>query len=173
MNILALDLGTKLGVCYNAGSDLICESKLLATDGEIKAWGKQRADRKWDPRIKRLHDYVSVLNARHVFEFIVFEDVEFASSRKQTQLWASLRTAVWLAGVEHINRFECVNVKTLKKFATTSGNADKTYMRLAMKTQFPSIWKKELDDNAIDAFWIHRWATVTLARTPLDRNINR
>lgn len=173
MNILALDLGTKLGICFNAGDDLICSTKLLATDAEITAWGKERLDRRRDPRIRRLFSEIRALDRTHVFDFIVFEDVEFASSRKQTQLWASLRTAAWLAGDEHIARYECVNVKTLKKFATTSGNADKTYMRLAMKTQFPQHWHKDLDDNAVDAFWLHRWATVTFARTPLDRKPNR
>jgi Holliday junction resolvasome RuvABC endonuclease subunit len=165
LKILALDLGTKTGVAHNYPGCPWATTWELATAKEITAWGKQRLTRRGDPRVSRLF---ALLSAGQRPDLVVFEDVEFSTYTKQTQLWASFRTAVWLAFevAEPRAIVECVPVTTLKKFATGSGWADKAAMKRAMFTQFPDT-DPLLDDNAIDALWILKWSLKNLSRMPL------
>jgi len=161
VKILALDLGTKTGVAWNYGPPLWATTWTLATAKEVTTWGKTRLTRRCDPRVPRLYQTLT-----HIMlppDLIVFEDVEFSTYTKQTQLWASFRSALWLASVALGAAIECVPVTTLKKFATGSGDADKTQMAKAMFTQFPGT-PRDLDDNAIDALWILKWAEKNLSR---------
>jgi Holliday junction resolvasome RuvABC endonuclease subunit len=162
LKILALDLGTKTGVARNYGP-LPCETTWnLATAAEVTAWGKQRLTRRCDPRVRRLYQLLIDFKYREP-DLIVFEDVEFSTYTKQTQLWASFRTVVWLAARVLDAEIECVPVTTLKKFATGSGAADKAAMKRVMFTQFP-VTSRVLDDNAIDALWVLKWAEKNLSR---------
>lgn len=164
MRILALDLGTKTGVAWNFGLWPGAATEILATAAEVKQWGKTRMTRRCDPRIERLYRFV--LATTTTAELVVFEDVEFSTYTKQTQLWASFRTAVWLASLTRGFVLECVPATTLKKFATGSGSADKAAMKRALFTQFPQT-RPGLDDNAIDAMWILKWAEKNLSRAVL------
>jgi Holliday junction resolvasome RuvABC endonuclease subunit len=159
--ILALDLGTKTGVAMNYGLLPGAQTLQLATAKEVAAWGKERLTRRCDPRISRLFNQLILVERP---EIVVFEDVEFSTYTKQTQLWSAFRTAVWLAFAGDC--IECVPVTTLKKFATGSGAADKEAMRRAMFTQFPQT-RPDLDDNAIDALWVLKWAEHNLGRIHL------
>lgn len=164
--ILALDLGTKTGYCYGTATNkLTCGTWQLATPKEVRQWGKERLTRRCDPRVARLWNELDRLPRPDV---VVFEDVEFASYTKQVQLWASLRAAVWLSfgGYDGCGwsgvLVECVPVATLKKFATGAGNADKTGMARAASRLGLTV--KGLDDNAIDALHLWRWAERNLSR---------
>jgi hypothetical protein len=160
MNIVALDLGTHTGYAYNLGPDFTVGTWHLASGKEITKWGKDRYTRRKDPRVERLCEK---LEALPVFDVLVFEDVQFVSSQKQAHLWASFRTVAQLCGKAAI--FECVDVKTLKKFATGSGNADKEAMRRALYAHHPKMLG-HLDDNGVDAAWLWHWANQKLSRTP-------
>jgi len=164
--ILALDLGTHTGVAFNSanGVGFWAETKAWATDEEVTRNGKSRLDRRCDPRITRFFDYLKTFEAEA--DIVVFEDVLFASSRMQAHLWASFRTAVWLAFPDTL--IECVPTGTLKKFAC-NGGATKDQMSLALKRKFPMYWKAKYDDNAIDAIWLWLWADKNLSRTPLTK----
>ncbi len=159
MRILAVDLGTKTGLAWNFGHWPQASTLKLATPEEVKKWTRERWDRRCDPRIYRLHRFLadSVLP-----DLVVFEDVQFQTYTKQTQLWSSLRTALWLA-FDKRAVIECVPVTVLKKFATGSGAADKAAMRKALFTQYP-VTRPDLDDNAVDALWILKWAEKNLGR---------
>ena len=170
MRILALDLGTNTGFAYDDPHEgLTCGTWKLASAKEVKDWGKLRLTRRRDPRVMRLFDLVSGLHDLHRFDVILFEDVQFASSTYQVQLWSSLRAAVWLACkvVHPIPYFDCVPVGTLKAFATGNGAATKDSMLAAAKrkkllddpTEFD-----DLDDNAIDALHLYDWAKQNLKR---------
>jgi len=165
MDILALDLGTKTGYAYNKGENFYCATLELASAREIRDWGRDRQRRTRDPRIERLCETVTRFGR---FDIVVFEDVEFASSTYQVQLWSSLRAAIWICAAGA--HFDCVPVGTLKKFATGSGTATKEAMkRFAKKTPlFPThralIPFESLDDNAIDSAWAWAWAKETFAR---------
>lgn len=161
MNILALDYGTKTGFAYGDIKQNHCTSFgtwTLAKPKEITIWGKDRLTRQCDPRISRLAGH---LRAFPLTNFIVFEDVQFASSTYQVQLWASLRAAGWLS-FPHGFGWECVPVGALKKFATGSGSADKGQMESALRQKI--VLPALTDDNAIDAIWIWRWAKENLSR---------
>src|ERR1035437_5032528 len=164
LKILALDLGTKTGVARNYGP-LPCETtRNLATAAGGTARGKQRLPRRCDPRIGRFYQRLTQVDLLGVLpDLVVFEDVEFSTYTKQTQLWASFRTVLWLAATVMGAAIECVPVTTLKKFATGSGAADKAAMKRAMFTQF-SVTSRVLDDNAIDALWVLKWAEKNLSR---------
>lgn len=171
MNILALDLGTATGFAFNDAHDgLTCGTWKLASPKEVKEWGQLRLTRRRDPRILRLCDLVSALHSKQIFDVVVFEDVQFASSTYQVQLWASLRAAVWLATTRVMTKipyFDCVPVGTLKSFATGNGAAKKDAMLAAAKRKklldSPSEFD-DLDDNAIDALHLYDWAKQNLSR---------
>lgn len=169
MNILALDLGNHTGVAWNNGERFHSLSKTWATPKTITFNHKHRLDRRQDPRLLRFFEYLQIFSGEFI-DIVVFEDVQFASSRMQAHLWASFRTAVWLAFPKTI--IECIPTGTLKKFATGNGGATKEQMEIALKRQHPTRWTMGLDDNAIDAVWLWLWAQKNLSRTPLDK-LNR
>jgi hypothetical protein len=59
---------------------------------------------------------------------------------------------------------DCVPVSSLKLFATRYGGADKKLMSSALFKLHPEWKSAKLDDNAIDAIWLHKWASHNLAR---------
>lgn len=156
MATLALDLGTKTG--YAVGnSRRIIESGTwtLAGAKELRAQKLAGANRSGDCRFFRLMEHIAKTINRHNISRIIFEDVIFFTSTSQTQLWASLRSAIWAikSANPHIET-ECVHVGTLKKFATGNGRADKAEMNRAAIGKFPSIALTNADDNQIDALWL-------------------
>ena len=162
LKILAVDLGTHCGLAHNCQGELKAWTEHLATPAEVTAWGKSRMTRRNDPRISRL---AKILSCCPKPDVVVFEDIQFQSYTLQCQLWSSLRAAIWLTlGASCI--LECVPVSTLKLFATGHGGATKDGMSLALKRKHPTLCKQDLDDNAIDAIWILKWAETNLARIP-------
>lgn len=159
MDCLSLDIGTNTGWAYNQGGSFFAGSWKLATAKEVTTWNKVRLNRRRDPRIERLCKHVGALG---IFDVIVFEDVQFASTTYQCQLWAGLRSSAWICGLAQ--HFEAVPVGTLKKFATGHGSADKAAMSRALKSQHPKLWKAEYSDDAIDAIWLHLWCQKNLQR---------
>jgi Holliday junction resolvasome RuvABC endonuclease subunit len=155
-------LGTNTGYAHNLAGESILTAGTwkLATPKEITQWGKERWTRRNDPRIHRLQQYLVSLPKPDV---VVFEDVEFSTYTLQTQLWSSFRTCVWLT-LGKSCLLECVPVATLKKFATGHGGAKKEQMAEALFKQDPGFRDQQLDDNAIDAIWLFRWAQMHLSR---------
>lgn len=175
MTILALDLGTNLGVCYGTAEDFSIEDIRLAEPREVTEWRKRRLDRRGDPRFTRLRSYLRRWDrwGADVGFRVVFEDVCFCTATYQCQLWASLRAAIWSVFPPEI--VECVPVGTLKLFATGSGSATKSRMAKSMVASNPARFfidgsvpskhcigdretKNFYTDNAVDAYHIHRWA---------------
>lgn len=173
MRILALDLGTTFG--YAMEDDhypLSCGSVELATPKEIRYQARLRMDRRCDMRFMRFLRYVRMLCRNFSPAWIIFEDVQFASTSKQAHLWATWRAAVWLVSDEFQVQTECCPVATLKKFATGSGKAEKSDMAryLCQNPRF-KLGKGfvvddntglKLDDNAVDALHLLNWAKSIL-----------
>lgn len=162
-SILSLDLGTKTGWALATGNQLVgCGTVRLCTDKERKEWKKSWPDlRAYDPRPGILARWVkSKLESMDPAgcHTIIFEDVQFSSYTYQVQLWASLRTAVWLAAsyaAPMSVTFKTIAVGTLKKAATGHGGATKDMMgAAARRLKFTAI--DGLDDNAIDALHLLR-----------------
>lgn len=177
MRILSLDLGTYTGVAFWDGVETRAHTVELATEKNLRLARKLRLDRRLDPRAVSLStllcDYLG--DARYVPDFIVFEDVRFAKSLAQAQLWSSFRGVVWtMASLNRGVKVECLETGKLKKYATGSGSADKSFMASALVERHPSRFKLEtglvrdlkvgtlLDDNAVDALHLLDWARETL-----------
>lgn len=185
MKVLALDLATHTGYAYDdVLGQLQCGTWLLATDKELKAASRQRMNRRCDIRISKLFHLIRNLNRDTHFDVIVFEDVQFSTYTLQCQLWSSLRAAMWLAPFYN-PIFEAVPVGTLKRFATGNGWATKEAMCAALvktDSNFRAAEKpdtvyqkpdklivyqkpdKLIDDNGVDAIWLHKWAKKNLSR---------
>lgn len=170
MKILALDPATATGFCWGdtlSGTPK-AGMKLLATPPEIRSWGQRRLTRRQDPRPIRLYSFLADL-CRDSFQcpdVIVFEDVEFMSYTQQCQLWSSLRAAIWLFSHFHASgcTIDCLNVSSLKKFATGFGGADKALMAQHLYKKHPEYKAQDLDDNGVDAVWLWLWAKQNFAR---------
>ena len=169
--ILALDLGTKMGYALNStapGQDGPIRweeagTLTLATAKEIKEAGINRTNRRCDPRICKLLDFLGTHGSS--VDIIVFEDVQFGSTTMQAHLWASFRTAIWAYKCLNLGSpllmIDCLATGALKKFATGNGAAKKPQMRQALlknKSLFPFDNLEALDDNGIDACWLWAWA---------------
>lgn len=169
MKILAIDLGTHTGWCLGeTGKTLTYGTLTLAKPGEIKQFGSQRVSRTEDPRIRRLWKWANETCKRERPDVVIWEDVQFASYTFQTQLWSSLRTALQLGArsAHDWDRpmiFECVPVTSLKKFACFA-SAKKGHMRNSLLKKYPEINISAVDDNAVDAIWLYKWAEYFLAR---------
>lgn len=159
--ILGIDIGTNTGVCYNCQPLMkhICETWKLATPKEITAFSRQRLNRRNDPRVLTFRKKLDQVPRPDI---VVFEDVQFASSTYQVQLWAALRSVIWLTFPDRL--IDCVPVATLKRFATGHGGATKEMMAQALKKQHSYMWSNDLDDNAVDAAWLWIWAKQNFAR---------
>lgn len=163
INTLSLDLGRSTGWSI-AKEGLVIDSGtiLLATKNEDVEQHKQNGDRFYDIRFKRLIDFITDKALSHDIRRIVFEDVLFASSAKQVQLWTTFRAAIWATVYNYPNRLQafCVAVGTLKMFATGRGDAEKSDMLAALKAKnlFTSTSLDKMDDNEVDAIWLSLYA---------------
>ena len=152
---LALDLGTTTGWAVWNNGIIQSGSWLLGTPRELRQQRKAGDERRGDLRFLRLREKISATIAEHGIEQIVFEDVLFLSSQAQSQLWASLRAAVWCFAERM--PLDCVHTGTLKMFATGCGNAQKEAMVAALGA-LSAPWNRSVtDDNEADALWILRW----------------
>ncbi len=170
---LVLDLGTDTGWACLAGGQLLKSGTIqLATDDELEVQRREGKERTLDVRFVRLYQFLNQHLADGVTR-VVFEDVEFASTRMQSQLWASLRSAIWAAALLHPQLNVCVlPVATLKHFATGNGHVRKPQMAEALAVRQPQdytlvnegkLQKSDgnlADHNEVDALWL---AYFTLA----------
>ncbi len=173
MRILGLDLGTDTGFAYGdlpTGAVLRAGTVKLATAKEITIANLTRMNRRLDPRIPALFNWLGSFVVLDRVDWIIFEDVQFSSFTQQTQLWSSFRAAVWCFAAQNRIDVECVNVQTLKQFATGSGGADKNRMAdaLARHDGFKRVKSgvefngKILNDDAVDAVHLLKWGQKIL-----------
>lgn len=173
--ILALDLGTSLGYAHgylNNPVDLTgCGSLVLASAKEITAQSKSRMNRRLDCRIPRLNDFLTTVFLSEPFDWLVWEDVQFASSTMQVQLWSSFRTTLWLFAAQRNILTECCPVGTLKKSGAGHGGATKNMMGAALSRQdkrFTCVKEKIyydgkiISDDAVDAVHLLKWSQKVL-----------
>ncbi len=131
----------------------------LATAKEMAAERVRGRDRTRDIRVSRLFKSLKKLCDGIKFDLIVFEDVKFSVSTAQTQLWSSLRAAVWNSNDAPI---EVLHTGGLKIFATGKGNATKEMIEAAFKRKFPG--RDSVDDNERDAVFLMEWAIKQLEK---------
>lgn len=177
MIILALDLGTSTGYAIGISKELsladktIAGTKVLANASILRADKATRGDRRFDCRAANLFGWLrEMLNAWNP-DVVVFEDVKFASSQAQAHLWGSLRGALWSAcALQPKVRVDCLDTGKLKIWGAEHGHADKKDMARALVRKEPGEYilyanglmripsAQILDDNAVDAIHLLRWA---------------
>jgi len=170
VRILALDLGTQTGFAFEAENyGRTFGTWELASAKALRLAKKLRMDRLGDLRVRDLWERISRFRQTIGIDLLVWEDVQFSSSTAQTQLWASLRTTLWLAAQAGGIKVECCPVGTLKLFATGHGKADKNMMAEALARNDYRFQLKNgrvqdgltgifIDDNAVDAIHLLNWA---------------
>jgi len=174
---LPVDLGTHTGWALMEGDQIVDSgTELLASDEELQRQRENGTERTSDLRFGRFLDFLARKLACGVNR-IVFEDVLFAGSQAQTQLWSSLRAAIWLAGRDQRVKICCVATASLKRFATGNGCAKKPEMAQALAAARPDqyrldpqtglLWhnSKTIDDNEVDAIWLALYARAVDAGT--------
>ena len=177
LKTLTLDLGTRTGwaivevpIFPDVAAILRSGTLLLATDEELQAQREAGKERTLDIRFVRLLSFIQRQVQEENLQRIVFEDVQFASTQMQAQLWAGLRAAIWAVAAERQLEVFCVPVGTLKVFATGTGNAKKPDMARALAEADPGIYlltdetlttktnpPHKLDDNEVDALWLAKF----------------
>lgn len=169
MNLLALDIGTTTGFAFsirrNDGRSFEASGTwLLATPRELRAQKKVGGDRTRDLRFDRLKDNIDrLLNSGLDFDYVLFEDVKFSTSTAQTQLWSSLRAAIWAATLQQKRvKTEVLHTAGLKKYATGNGHAKKEDIEQVFILQFPG--RPSADDNERDAVYLLKWGQEILCR---------
>ncbi len=170
MRILGLDLGTDTGWAYGDEKNVLRAGTVkLATAKEITAFRKLRMDRRLDPRIPALFNWLKSFTTLDGVDWITFEDVQFSTYTQQQQLWSSFRGALWAFAAQARIDVECINVKTLKKFGSGHGGASKGGMAAGL--QEPEFIRvkdgvlfngKILNDDAVDAVHLLKWGQTIL-----------
>ncbi len=125
---------------------------MLATAKEIATQRKLGCA---DCRPGRLLNHI---RAFEPLEFAYYEDVLFAVSRIQAQLWGGWRAIVQLLSPPV--KLRAVPVQTLKKFATGSGAATKERMIAALPAE---VRAKNPGDDEADAYHLLKFALKELS----------
>jgi hypothetical protein len=170
---LTVDIGTASGWSLKVGQEIRDSgTEVLASDEELRDQRKEGKERTGDIRFGRLIDFLERKALAHGLDRLVIEDVIFARSPDQAQLWASLRAAIWVVARNLSLDVRCVPVATLKVFATGNGAADKSMMARSLAAAMPERYVQDpetgtlrclgraLDDNEVDAIWLARYTAA-------------
>ncbi|WP_429927722.1 hypothetical protein [Achromobacter xylosoxidans] len=145
VNILALDLGTKLGWAVRA------------RDGSVWHGTEVFTPRKsWTPgqRWLRARSFVTDLVVRHQVHAIAYEDVKRHAGTDAAHAYGAFLCLVQMVADSHRAALMPVGVGTIKKHWTGKGNADKG----AMEAQARARGFRPESDNDADALAILHWA---------------
>lgn len=160
MKVLTFDLGSDCGWC------------LLDTEERRWRWGRvdltkrkgEAEARRWVRFERHLEEFAAV-----GIDLVVFERVDFSKYQMAAAVLERCR-AILTAFFEK-REIPCrgVPVKTLKKFATGNGNADKDLMRICAERVFGEVLGKTLSprtsSDEIDALWLARYAQQKILPT--------
>jgi Holliday junction resolvasome RuvABC endonuclease subunit len=147
VNILALDLGTKLGWA------------LQMRDRPITHGTESFAPRKsWSPgqRWQRYRTFLHEVVAHNNVHVIAYEDVKRHAGTDAAHAYGAFLALTELVADSHRVRLVPVGVGTIKKHWTGKGNADKA----AMEAQARARGFRPESDNDADALAILHWAVA-------------
>ncbi|WP_343499668.1 hypothetical protein [Achromobacter denitrificans] len=143
--VLALDLGTKLGWAVRA------------RDGKVWHGTEVFTPRKsWTPgqRWLRARSFLTDLIVRHQATVIAYEDVKRHVGTDAAHAYGAFLCIVQMVADSHRATLQPVGVKTIKKYWTGNGNADKDAMTAQAKVRG---YRPETDNDS-DALAILHWA---------------
>lgn len=145
MNHLAIDLGTKCGHASRIRGVRTGGTWKLATTAELDEAREDNFDRRCDPRFLRLLGNLRDVENLGPLDCVTFEDVKFSKYTLQTQLWSSLRAAIWTA--RYINpsvNIQCVDTSALKVWGANHGSATKEMMGAWLVKKHPGLFEKNI-----------------------------
>lgn len=144
MNILALDLGTKCGFACSCGASGVWCLKPKATESIGQRYLRFK---------EHLEAHAMFCDFGHIF----YEEVHAHMAVDAAHVFGGLQAILQTYCLEHKVEYRGIGVKTIKKYATGNGNADKKKMISMAIIKFKSI--NVIDDNHADALWLLDLAT--------------
>ncbi|MFY2608251.1 hypothetical protein [Achromobacter ruhlandii] len=147
VNILALDLGTKLGWAVRARDGAVWHGTEVFTPR--KSW---TPGQRW----LRARSFVTDLVVRHQVHAIAYEDVKRHVGTDAAHAYGAFLCLVQMVADSHRAALMPVGVGTIKKHWTGKGNADKA----AMEAQARARGFRPESDNDADALAILHWAVA-------------
>lgn len=147
VNILALDLGTKLGWAVRARDGAVWHGTEVFTPR--KSW---TPGQRW----LRARSFVTDLVIRHQVHAIAYEDVKRHAGTDAAHAYGAFLCLVQMVADSHRAALMPVGVGTIKKHWTGKGNADKA----AMEAQARARGFRPDSDNDADALAILHWAVA-------------
>lgn len=147
VNILALDLGTKLGWAVRARDGAVWHGTEVFTPR--KSW---TPGQRW----LRARSFVTDLVVRHQVHAIAYEDVKRHAGTDAAHAYGAFLCLVQMVADSHRAALMPVGVGTIKKHWTGKGNADKA----AMEAQARARGFRPESDNDADALAILHWAVA-------------
>ncbi len=139
MNILAIDLGSKTGVCFMRDSQ-VCRVETWNLEGDTDA-----------ALFCDLNDTLESAIVYEAPEAVAYEEVASHKGTRAAHIYGGLRAVLLMACVHHEVQCLSYSVGTIKKYATGKGNADKDAMLLAAERRWPGV---VTNNNEADALWI-------------------
>lgn len=147
VNILALDLGTKLGWAVRNRDGRIAHGTEIFTPR--KSW---TPGQRW----LRARSFLTDLIVRHQATVIAYEDVKRHAGTDAAHAYGAFLCLVQMVADSHRAALMPVGVGTIKKHWTGKGNADKA----AMEAQARARGFRPETDNDADALAILHWAVA-------------
>ncbi|CAB3928767.1 hypothetical protein [Achromobacter deleyi] len=147
VNILALDLGTKLGWAVRARDGAVWHGTEVFTPR--KSW---TPGQRW----LRARSFVTDLVVRHQVHAIAYEEVKRHAGTDAAHAYGAFLCLVQMVADSHRAALMPVGVGTIKKHWTGKGNADKA----AMEAQARARGFRPESDNDADALAILHWAVA-------------
>lgn len=147
VNILALDLGTKLGWAVRSRDGRVAHGTQVFTPRP--SWSRGQ-------RWLRARSFLSELITSRQVHAIAYEDVKRHMGTDAAHAYGAFLCLVEMLADSHRLRLLPVGVKTIKKHWTGNGNADKD----AMKAQAYARGFRPESDNDADALAILHWAVA-------------
>lgn len=147
VNILALDLGTKLGWAVRSRDGRVAHGTQVFTPRA--SWSRGQ-------RWLRARSFLSELITSRQVHAIAYEDVKRHMGTDAAHAYGAFLCLVEMLADSHRLRLLPVGVKTIKKHWTGNGNADKA----AMEAQARARGFRPESDNDADALAILHWAVA-------------
>jgi Holliday junction resolvasome RuvABC endonuclease subunit len=150
MNMLALDLGTRMGWALLQATEMLSGSISFATN-RLAGFGV---------RFLNFRNWLVEMLSKHKIDMVVFEDVRNHAGVYAAHVYGGF-VAILTSVCEALRvPYRGFGVKTIKKFITGCGNASKQDIINAVQTRG---WKP-IDDNEADAIALALLAENTLMK---------
>ncbi len=145
--ILALDPATHCGWAHSCGKNGVWNLSIVADESREMRLVRFRAE------LQKIHN-------KYGIDLIAFEASRNLRHGHAVKLAAQFQAVIELFCHDNNVNYKGYSAKTIKKFATGNGNANKEMMMEAANKQWPKI--KLISDDHADALWLLEFAKEDL-----------